>query len=119
MERPDGLVSEATIISRAHGIIAGLQLVDLVMHHIDPSVSARPYLADGDTSKPETYWFSCTVRHLRTVRIAQRTSGGTWRNLTGLTEDLPVRVGISSTREKLVRSRVRPMVAASDGAGLR
>ena len=112
-------MSEATIISRAHGIIAGLQLVDLVMHHIDPSVSARPYLADGDTSKPETYWFSCTVRHLRTVRIAQRTSGGTWRNLTGLTEDLPVRVGISSTREKLVRSRVRPMVAASVDAGLR
>jgi nicotinate-nucleotide pyrophosphorylase (carboxylating) len=49
---PDGLVSEATIISRAHGIIAGLQLVDLVMHHIDPSVSAKPYLADGDTAKP-------------------------------------------------------------------
>ena len=40
---PDGLVSEATFISRAHGIIAGLQLVDLVMHHIDPSVSAKPY----------------------------------------------------------------------------
>jgi nicotinate-nucleotide pyrophosphorylase len=38
---PDGLVSEATIISRAHGIIAGLQLVDLVMHHIDPSRPSR------------------------------------------------------------------------------
>ena len=38
---PDGLVSEATIISRAHGIIAGLQLVDLVMHHIDPNVDAE------------------------------------------------------------------------------
>ena len=34
------------------GIIAGLQLVDLVMHHIDPSVSAEPYLTDGDTAKP-------------------------------------------------------------------
>ncbi|WP_374629176.1 hypothetical protein [Frankia sp. AgPm24] len=52
MERARGLVSEATIISRAHGIIAGLQLVDLVMHHIDPSVSIKPYLAGGDTAKP-------------------------------------------------------------------
>ena len=58
---PDGLVSEATIISRAHGIIAGLQMVDLVMHHIDTSVSNKPCLADGDTAT-ETYWFSCTVR---------------------------------------------------------
>lgn len=38
---PDGLVSEATIVSRAHGIIAGRQLVDLVTHHIDLSVSAK------------------------------------------------------------------------------
>ena len=45
MERPDGLVSEATIISRAHGIIAGLQLVDLVMHHIDPSIVTSPGLS--------------------------------------------------------------------------
>lgn len=49
---PGDLVSEANIISRAHGIVAGLQLVDLVMHHVDPSVSVRPCLADGDTVKP-------------------------------------------------------------------
>jgi len=49
---PGDLVSEANIISRAHGIVAGLQLVDLVMHHVDPSVSVKPCLADGDTVKP-------------------------------------------------------------------
>lgn len=49
-------MSEATIISRAHGIIAGLQLVDLVMHHIDPSVSAKPYLTDV---RPGVSWGSC------------------------------------------------------------
>ena len=40
---PDGLVSEATIISRAHGIIAGLQMVDLVSTTSTPaSVLALP-----------------------------------------------------------------------------
>ena len=119
MERPDGLVSEATIISRARGIIAGLQLVDLVMHHTDPSVSAEPYLADGDTAKPRNILVQLHGPAPATRQNRATNLGGTWRNLTGLTEDLPVRVGISSTREKLVRSRVRPMVAASVDAGLR
>ena len=59
---PDGLVSEATIISRAHGIIAGLQMVDLVMHHIDTSVSNSLASPTATPRNRETYWFSCTVR---------------------------------------------------------
>jgi nicotinate-nucleotide pyrophosphorylase len=43
----DGLVSEANTVSRAHGVVAGLQLVDLVMRHIDPASVLSLYLAYG------------------------------------------------------------------------
>lgn len=48
---PCDLVLEASIISRAHGIVADLQLVDLVMHHVDPSVRVKPCLANGETRR--------------------------------------------------------------------
>src|ERR1700733_10214284 len=74
---PDGLVSEATIISRAHGIIAGLQLVDLVMHHIDPSsvlsLTSPPSPTSASTS-------STPQNRTRAQSAGQIRGPGRWRH---------------------------------------
>src|SRR6478609_3758181 len=72
---PDGLVSEATIISRAHGIIDGLQMVDLVMHHIDPSVSISLASPTATPRNQETYWFSRSSQR-RVHRLRSGARGG-------------------------------------------
>lgn len=74
---------EATLVSRAEGVLAGRACVDETVRQVDESVAVRWFADDGDAVKPGDELASLTGS-LRSVLVAERTALNFAGHLSGV-----------------------------------
>ena len=48
---PDALVSTATMVAKANGIVAGMEVAEAVFRYLSPQIDWKPFVQDGDKIK--------------------------------------------------------------------